>query len=82
MGAIDAAEHSESITAHLPEFRCTYEPDARQVIADSWPRSLDDSAAREDWGWQPKYDLPRMTAAMLAELRRRGVSGQTAGNPT
>nr|NIV74801.1 UDP-glucose 4-epimerase [Gammaproteobacteria bacterium] len=45
--------------------------DERQAIADSWPRSLDDSAAREQWDWQPSYDLPAMTEDMLAKLRAR-----------
>jgi nucleoside-diphosphate-sugar epimerase len=43
----------------------------RQAIADSWPDSLDDSAAREEWGWSPEYDLPAMTEDMLANLRRK-----------
>jgi len=63
------------IAKHLPEFRCTYEPDARQLIADSWPQSLDDSAAREDWSWQPHYDLERMTSDMLTVLAARQNPG-------
>ncbi|MHB1318214.1 MAG: NAD-dependent epimerase/dehydratase family protein [Anaerolineae bacterium] len=59
------------IRHHIPGFICTYAPDARQAIADSWPRSIDDRAAREDWGWAPQYDLPRMTAHMLATLSAR-----------
>ncbi len=59
------------IKKQIPEFRCDYRPDARQAIADSWPRSLDDSAAREDWDWQPSYDLPAMTADMLTTLAAR-----------
>jgi nucleoside-diphosphate-sugar epimerase len=65
------------IRRHLPNFRCSYEPDARQLIADSWPRSLDDSAAREDWDWQPEYDLQQMTADMLAVLTERQNSGDS-----
>jgi nucleoside-diphosphate-sugar epimerase len=41
----------------------------RQAIADSWPESLDDRAAREEWGWRPEFDLAAMTADMLAQLR-------------
>jgi len=63
-----AEELAGSIKMHIPEFECTYEPDFRQTIADSWPMSLDDSAAREEWGWRPDYDLPAMTKDMLENL--------------
>jgi nucleoside-diphosphate-sugar epimerase len=43
----------------------------RQAIANSWPRSLDDSAAHDDWGWAPKFDLATMTDDMLARLKSR-----------
>ncbi len=43
----------------------------RQAMADSWPNSLDDSAARREWGWQPTYDLPAMVVDMLAKLRQK-----------
>jgi nucleoside-diphosphate-sugar epimerase len=46
-----------------------YQPDYRQSIADSWPQSIDDSVARGDWGWKHEYDLARMTADMLENLR-------------
>jgi nucleoside-diphosphate-sugar epimerase len=49
----------------------TYTPDERQKIADSWPRSIDDSFARKDWGWQPEYDLAKMTKIMLEKLREK-----------
>jgi hypothetical protein len=42
-----------------------YKPDYRQTIADSWPQSIDDSVARNDWGWQPNYDIDKMTVDML-----------------
>ena len=48
----------------------TYKPDGRQQIADSWPASIDDSAARQDWGWQPDFDLDKMTADMLLHLKQ------------
>jgi len=61
-----------SIRAEMPGFEMLYEVDpVRQAIADSWPRSVDDTAAREEWGWQPEYDLPSTTAEMLAVLTGR-----------
>ena len=61
---------AQEIQAHIPDFVIDYEVDpVRQAIADSWPRSLDDSAARTDWGWAPDYDLASMTADMIARLR-------------
>jgi nucleoside-diphosphate-sugar epimerase len=63
-------ELAAEIQKHLPEFRIFYDVDpVRQAIADSWPAALDDSAAREEWGWKPEYDLGAMTADMLAKLR-------------
>ncbi|MDR3711495.1 MAG: NAD-dependent epimerase/dehydratase family protein [Puia sp.] len=61
-------EISEEIKKHIPSFSTVYAPDYRQAIADSWPQSIDDSVARQDWGWQHEYDLPRMTAEMLSNL--------------
>ena len=69
--SFSAGELAQAIRAHLPEFEVTYEPDYRQEIADSWPNSIDDSAAREEWDWSPDYDLETMTAAMLEALTRR-----------
>lgn len=60
------------IRQHIPNFVLDYRIDpVRQAIADSWPRSLDDTAAREEWGWQPDYDLPRMVKDMLEKLRAK-----------
>lgn len=60
----------DAIRAHLPDFVLECEPDPlRQSIADSWPRSLDDSAARVEWGWSPTYDVETMTAEMLSLVR-------------
>jgi len=61
-------EIATEIKKYLPEFEISYEPDYRQKIADSWPRSIDDSKARSDWGWKPEYDLPKMTRDMLENL--------------
>ncbi|MCK9443021.1 MAG: L-threonine 3-dehydrogenase [Tissierellaceae bacterium] len=59
-----------SIRKYIPEFILNYDVDpVRQSIADSWPNSLDDSAAREEWGWKPKYDLDAMTVDMLEKLK-------------
>lgn len=59
---------AEEITTHYPEFTITYTPDFRQKIADSWPASIDDSAAREDWGWRNNFDLKSMTTEMFKNL--------------
>ena len=61
-------EIAEEIKAHIPDFTISYKPDFRQKIADSWPASIDDSSARSDWGWKPKYDLSEMTKVMLENL--------------
>ncbi|MFB6266863.1 MAG: NAD-dependent epimerase/dehydratase family protein [Halodesulfurarchaeum sp.] len=63
-----AGELTAAIRAERPEFTAAYEPDERQAIADSWPDRVDDSAAREDWGWEPTYDLSAMVSDMLAHL--------------
>ena len=74
--SFSAGELAASIRKHVPEFVCSYEPDFRQAIADSWPMSLDDSAAREEWGWKPAYDLEAMTRDMLDVLSRRQREGK------
>lgn len=56
------------IKKHYPSFEITYQPDFRQVIADSWPASIDDTRARKDWGWNPQFDLKKMTETMLKNL--------------
>jgi len=61
-------EIAAAIKAHIPEFEISYKPDFRQAIADSWPKSIDDSAARTDWEWAHSYDLAKMTAEILREL--------------
>ncbi len=62
------AEIAKAIQQHIPEFTISYAPDFRQAIADSWPKSLNDSAARKDWGWQHAFDLQKMTTDMLKNL--------------
>ncbi|MBO4760819.1 MAG: GDP-mannose 4,6-dehydratase [Bacteroidales bacterium] len=65
------------IREHIPDFKMKYEVDpVRQAIADSWPDRMDDSCAREEWGWKPSFDLDSMTVDMLAALRRKfGIVG-------
>ncbi len=73
--SFSAGELAASIKKHIPEFECTFEPDFRQEIADSWPNSIDDRAAREEWGWKPDYDLEAMTKDMLDTLSKRHAEG-------
>jgi len=65
------AEIANEIMKHLPEFSISYQPDYRQALADSWPNSINDKEARSDWGWKHEYDLARMTAIMLSEIRKK-----------
>jgi nucleoside-diphosphate-sugar epimerase len=62
-------EIGAEIKKHIPDFKMSYSPDYRQEIADSWPKSIDDSVARSDWGWKPEFNLEKMTRDMLANLR-------------
>ena len=62
-------EIAAEIKKHIPEFSIYYKPDYRQAIADSWPQSIDDSVARNDWGWKEEYDLAAMTKDMLDNLQ-------------
>jgi nucleoside-diphosphate-sugar epimerase len=73
--SFSAGELAADIRRHIPEFTCTYKPDFRQAIADSWPTSLDDSAAREEWGWKPDFDMPKMVKDMLGVLAKRHREG-------
>ena len=73
--SFSAGELAAAIRAEIPGFEVSYEPDYRQAIADSWPRSIDDSAARGEWGWQPEYDLATMTRDMLKRLGERHAAG-------
>jgi nucleoside-diphosphate-sugar epimerase len=63
-------EIAAAIQKHIPDFTIHYKPDYRQTIADSWPQSIDDSSARNDWNWKPDFDLDLMTADMIQNLQQ------------
>jgi nucleoside-diphosphate-sugar epimerase len=62
------AELAENIQKHVPNFTITYSPDFRQQIADSWPKSIDDSYARNDWGWKEEFGTDKMVEIMLENV--------------
>ncbi|OFY66392.1 MAG: NAD-dependent epimerase [Bacteroidetes bacterium RIFCSPLOWO2_02_FULL_36_8] len=63
------SEIYHEIKKHFPDFLCTFKPDFRQQLADSWPKSIDDSIARRDWNWKHEFDLEKMVADMILNLR-------------
>lgn len=69
--SFSCAEIASEIKKHIPEFTIDYKPDFRQAIANSWPKSIDDSASRTQWGWKPEYDLAKMTTDMLENLKKK-----------
>ena len=69
------------IAKHIPGFTLRCEPDFRQTIADSWPRSIDDSQARADWGWTLKFDTAAMVEAMLANISRSQIMPERTMEP-
>ena len=70
--SFDPEQIYQEIKKHMPDFEMAYEIDPlKQAIADSWPDSLDDSCAREEWDWMPQYDLESMTVDMLEKLRAK-----------
>jgi nucleoside-diphosphate-sugar epimerase len=60
---------SEAIQKVMPDFEIDYQPDFRQAIADSWPNSIDDSYAENDWGWKHQFDLDAMVKVMLENVK-------------
>ncbi|MCB0795431.1 MAG: NAD-dependent epimerase/dehydratase family protein [Flavobacteriales bacterium] len=67
--SFDPEQIAAEIQRHIPGFTITYSPDHRQAIADSWPSSIDDSAALADWGWSPQFDLAAMVDDMITHLK-------------
>ncbi|PLX31559.1 MAG: UDP-glucose 4-epimerase [Ignavibacteria bacterium] len=67
---------ADSIKKFIPDFTVDYAPDFRQAIADSWPDGVDDTPAREEWGWNPSFDLDSMTKDMLEKLQARHDKGE------
>ena len=72
-------EVAQEIKKHYPNFEIEYKPDFRQEIADSWPRSIDDSIAKKDWGWQAEFDLTKITKTMINDLKERLSSDSIKG---
>jgi nucleoside-diphosphate-sugar epimerase len=73
---LDPATLAAEIRKHIPDFEISYDVDpVRETIAQSWPRRVDDKAAREEWGWTPEYDIVSMTADMIAAISARRTSG-------
>tara|TARA_B100001758_G_scaffold105218_1_gene90094 strand:- start:6598 stop:7560 length:963 start_codon:yes stop_codon:yes gene_type:complete len=64
-------EISKEISKHIPNFEISYSSDFRQKIADSWPRSINDEQAKNDWGWVLEYDLEKMTKDMITNLKKQ-----------
>ena len=67
-------ELAAEIKKHIPDFTIAYEPDFRQKIANSWPSSIDDTDARQDWNWEHSYDLESMTHEMLTQLTAKSLA--------
>ena len=70
-------ELAESIRGYIPDFKITYNPDYRQEIADSWPKRIDDSCARQDWGWQHKFSIEDIAKEMITQLQKKYSSTVT-----
>lgn len=69
--SFDPKELAAEIKKKIPGFEITYKPDFRQQIAESWPQSIDDTVAKEDWSWKHEYDLEKMTKIMLEEIKKK-----------
>ncbi|KAK3727824.1 hypothetical protein QZH41_008244 [Actinostola sp. cb2023] len=73
-------EIAEELQKHIPQLEMEYDPDERQLIADSWPEVLDDSNARRDWGWSHKYDLPAVVSDMVEALTPKYVEHRSTAH--
>jgi len=67
--AITPKELAAEITRFIPDFTIRYKPDFRQKIAESWPETIDDTRAREDWNWSPQFDLPKITEEIFKNIK-------------
>ncbi|MFT5795171.1 MAG: threonine 3-dehydrogenase [Ulvibacter sp.] len=67
--SFSCSELAEEIKKYYPDFEIEYDPDFRQQIADSWPKSIDDSVAKKDWKWKAEFDLAKITKTMIEDLR-------------
>jgi nucleoside-diphosphate-sugar epimerase len=67
--SFSAKELAENVAKYIPGFVCNFKPDERQKIADSWPKTIDDSNARKDWGWSHKFDLDKISEDMIKNLK-------------
>lgn len=73
--SFSVTELANSIKKFIPDFEVAYAPDYRQAIADSWPNDVDDTAARQEWGWKPSFDLDAMTKDMLENIKIKHEKG-------
>lgn len=69
--SFSAKELTDNVAKHIDNFKCTFSPDGRQKIADSWPKTIDDSKARNDWGWQHQFDLDKISIEMIKNLKNQ-----------
>ena len=69
-------ELADEITKYIPDFKITYSPDYRQEIANSWPKSIDDSQAQSQWNWKAEYDIAKMCQAMMSNLTTKLSNSQ------
>lgn len=74
--SFSAKELADAVAKRVPGFEIEYKPDYRQAIADSWPMSIDDSAAREEWGWKPSYNLEAMSDDMINAIKEKIRTGK------
>lgn len=69
--SFSAKELADNVKKYIENFKCTFKPDDRQKIADSWPSTIDDSQAKKDWGWKPKFDLDKISIEMIKNLKNK-----------